>query len=174
VDRRQITIVACALALATLVSGASAPVRPIDKLGWLAGGVWSADASGLGGSVTRIDTRYEWTPNRSFIRFTTDFVSGGSASPHYAGDLFFDPGERSLMIWYMDESNAITSGHMSVDGKLWTISFRGDGDVVGVAGSVDYTVDIVRTGDDSYTWTLFADVDHAKKQVFALTYRRST
>lgn len=155
-----------------LSAGASAPVRPIDSLGWLVGGVWSADASALGGSVTRIDTRYEWTPNRSFIRFTTDFVSGSGVNPHYAGDLFYDPTGQSLMIWYMDETNAITSGHMSVDGKSWTISFQGDGNVVGVAGRVDYTVDILRTSDNSYTWTLIADVDQSKKEVFALTYQR--
>lgn len=155
-----------------LAIGAAEPNRPIDQLEWLVGGVWSADASSLGGDVTRIDTRYEWTPNKSYIRFTTDFVSAKGARPHYAGDLFFDPSLGSLMIWYMDENSAITSGHMRVDGKSWTISFRGAGDAAGVAGPVDYTVDIERMTDDEYRWTLFTDAAGAKKEVFGLTYRR--
>jgi hypothetical protein len=161
------------VALAMLCIGASGSTRPIDQLGWLVGGVWSADASSLGGGLERIDTRYEWTPNGSFIRLTTNFVTKGVATPRYAGDLFYDPSEGTLEVWYMDDSNSITHGPMKADGTKFTLSFSGPGDIVGVSGSVNYDVEILRTSPDSYQWTLFADVSNQQKKVFGLVYRRA-
>jgi hypothetical protein len=158
----------CALVLALLSIGAAEPTKPIDKLGWLVGGVWSADASKLGGGLRRIDTRYEWVPNRSFIRFNTTFVSAGGASPHYAGDFYYDPSQRTLTAWYMDENNVITHGPMTVDGNKWTISVGGSG----APQNAQYIVDIVRTTADTYQWTLFSDVARVRTKVFGLVYRR--
>lgn len=160
------------IAVATLCMGASGSTRPIDQLGWLVGGVWSADASGLGGGLERIDTRYEWTPNGSFIRLTTNFVTKGVATPRYAGDLFYDPSADTLMMWYMDDRNSITRGPIKVDGSKFTLSFSGPGDVVGVSGSVQYVVEILRTTADSYQWTLFSDISNQQKKVFGLLYHR--
>lgn len=171
--RHLLATTALALTVAVFSVGASDPVRPIDQLSWLVGGVWTAQPPASAEGPQRIDVRYEWPPNHSFIRFTTKFVMANGSNAGYAGDLFFDPADQTLKIWYMDEHNAITQGPMSVGGDKWTISFRDSGDIVGVTGTVDYRVDIVRTAPDTYQWTLFANVAQAWKKVFALVYQRS-
>src|SRR6185312_8500754 len=51
----------------------SESAKPIASMAWLVGGVWTADASRLGPGMQRIETRYEWSYNNAFIRFTTHF-----------------------------------------------------------------------------------------------------
>jgi hypothetical protein len=171
--RHLLATTALALTVVLFSLGASEPAKPIDQLSWLVGGVWSAQPPVSADGPQSIETRYEWTPNRGFIRFTTKFVMANGSNAGYAGDLFFDPADKTLRIWYMDEHNTITQGPMSVSGDKWTISFRDSGDIVGVTGPVDYRVDIVRTAPDTYQWTLFANVAQTWKKVFALVYQRS-
>jgi hypothetical protein len=163
-----------ALVLTAVLSiGAAEPLRPIDQLSWLVGGVWSAQPPVSADGPQRIETRYEWTPNGGFIRFTTKFVMANGSNAGYAGDLFFDPADKTLRIWYMDEHNTTTQGPIIVDGDKWTVTFRDSGDFIGVSGPVDYRVDVVRTTPDTYQWTLFANVAQTWKKVFALVYQRS-
>jgi hypothetical protein len=171
--RRLLATTALALIVALFSLGATEPVKPIDQLSWLVGGVWSAQPPVSADGPQRIETRYEWTPNHGFIRFATKFVMTNGANAGYAGDLFFDPADKTLRIWYMDEHNKITQGPVIVDGDKMTVTFRDSGDFVGVAGPVDYRVDVVRTTPDSYQWTLFANVAQTWKKVFALVYQRS-
>ena len=88
----------------------------IADFGWLTGGTWSADASALPGGVKEIQTRYEWTPNHAFIRFTTAFITSADSSGAigYAGDMFYDPKDQQCKIWYVDAKNEITSGTMTL------------------------------------------------------------
>jgi hypothetical protein len=62
-------------ALAQPAQPAAPHSGPVAQPGWLIGGVWVADASGFGGGMRRIETRYHWSDNDSFVRFTTHFVS---------------------------------------------------------------------------------------------------
>lgn len=48
--------------------------KPTAPLEWLVGGVWTADAAKMAAGL-RIETRYTWSDNGAYIRFTTDFVS---------------------------------------------------------------------------------------------------
>ena len=95
-----------------------APVaaRPIDALTWLVGGVWIADASKLGSGMQRIETRYSWSDNGSYIRFTTHFVSDKTTLNNYDGNFFWDPTRHTLAMWYMDASNNITQGPTTFTG----------------------------------------------------------
>ena len=61
------------LAFAQEVKKSTEP-KPISALAWLVGGVWMADASKLGPGMQRIETRYSWSDNKAYVRFTTHFV----------------------------------------------------------------------------------------------------
>ena len=54
--------------------------NPIHSLSWLVGGVWTADATKLGPGMQRIETRYQWSDNNAYLRFTTHFVSDKGAA----------------------------------------------------------------------------------------------
>lgn len=153
---------------------ASTPVRPIDKLGWLVGGVWIADASKLPGGLARIESRYDTAADGAVIRFTTRFLDlNNKVDNSYAGNLFFDPNAKSLAMWYIDSQNQITQGLMAVEGDRWTMSFRAPGDIVGMSQIIDYRCDVLRERTDAYKWTLSAQVGSAWKTVFELEYLRS-
>src|SRR5947208_3243796 len=80
---------------------AKAP-KPISVMAWLIGGTWTADASNLGPGMQRIETRYAWSDNGSFIRFTTHFVSTQGTLNNYDGNFFYDPAGKTLSMWYTD------------------------------------------------------------------------
>ncbi|HEY6375224.1 MAG TPA: hypothetical protein VIX90_06835 [Edaphobacter sp.] len=171
----------CALAL-TVGMGASSPVvaqqtattteaKPIASLGWLVGGVWTADASKLGPGTERIETRYQWSDNGSYVRFTTHFVTDKGAIKTYDGNLFWDPGKKTLAMWYMDAQNAITEGPMTIAGSDWQMTFHGD-DFEGK--QADFRVDIAVKSKDLYHWTLNEKVGDAWKKLIELDYVRKT
>jgi len=126
-------LIAVALVLCTCVSVSRARVvdattetKPISALAWLVGGVWMADASKLGPGMERIETRYKWADNSSYVRFTTHFITTKETVKTYDGNLFWDPTKRSLTMWYMDAKNRITEGPMTLNADLWQMSFRGE------------------------------------------------
>jgi hypothetical protein len=85
-------------------------IKPISALSWLAGGVWTADASKLGPGMQRIETRYEWSDNRAYIRFNTHFVFDKGTAKTYDGQFFWDPAQKSLAMWYMALRTASPKG----------------------------------------------------------------
>src|SRR5258708_5470529 len=91
--------------------------KPIAALGWLVGGVWTADASKLGPGM-RIVTRYEWSDNAAYIRFTTHFVTDKGTLRNYDGNFFWSAEQSSLAMWYMDARNSITQGPMTMSGDI--------------------------------------------------------
>ena len=99
------------------------PTKPITPLAWLIGGTWTADASNLAPGMQRIETRYTWSDNGSYIRFTTHFVSTQGTFKNYDGSFFFDPAGKTLSMWYMDAGGAITQGPVTIQGDLWQMSF---------------------------------------------------
>src|SRR4051794_36816408 len=64
--------------------------KPISQLAWLIGGVWKADASSVGQGKMRIETRYSWSDNGTFIRFTTHFITDSGELKNYDGNLYWD------------------------------------------------------------------------------------
>ena len=79
-------------------------------LGWLVGGVWTADTSKPGSGVQRIETRYQWADNGAYIRFNSHFVTDKETRNTYDGQFFWSPAESTLAMWYMDPANEITKG----------------------------------------------------------------
>ena len=72
-------------------SAVDAKKKAISELSWLVGGVWTADASKMGDGMKRIETRYVWSDNNAFIRFTTHFVSDKGTAKTYDGNFYWEP-----------------------------------------------------------------------------------
>ena len=174
---RQFAMFAAVLSLAVSVAWSqetqktqeSAP--PISALSWLAGGVWTADATKLAPGMQRIETRYHWSDNNAFLRFTTHFVFDKGTSNTYDGNLFWDADRKTLAIWYMDAKSGIVEGPMQWDGNVLRITFRGydfDGKMA------DLKVEVTRKTNDQYHWAVFEKNAEAWKPLWTLEYLRTT
>ena len=144
---------------------------PISALSWLVGGVWTADATKMGPAMQRIETRYRWSDNKAFLRFTTHFVFDKGTANTYDGNLFWDADHHTFAIWYMDAKNGIVEGPMQWDGEVLRLTFRGydfDGKMA------DLKVDVTRKTNDQYHWAVFEKSGEEWKQLGALEYLRGS
>jgi hypothetical protein len=145
------------------------PEKPINVLSWLVGGVWTADTSAMGNGMQRIETRYQWADNNAYIRFTTHFVFDKGTARTYDGNLFWNPEQKSLAMWYMNASNEINEGPMQVEGDRWSMTFRGP-DMEGKVA--DLRVDVTRKSPDFYHWQLKEKQADSWKDIMGLDYKR--
>jgi hypothetical protein len=155
---------------ATAAANPAETVRPISALGWLVGGVWTADASKLGPGMKSIETRYQWADNNAYIRFNTHFVFDKGASHTYDGNFFWNPASKTLAIWYMDAENSVTEGPVQVEGISTKIRFRGQ-DFEGKMA--DMRVVVTRKNNDDYHWALQEMQAGEWKELAALEYLRT-
>jgi hypothetical protein len=144
--------------------------RPVSALAWLPGGVWTADASQMGNGMRRIETRYAWSDNGSYIRFTTHFITDKAELKTYDGNFFWNPSKNTLYMWYMDAMNEITEGPVTMKGDLMETLFRGE-DFEGKAA--DLRVQVTRKNKDLYHWALSEKVKDGWKDLAGLDYARS-
>ena len=150
-----------ALAALTLIGAAaqsSNPDKPVSCLSWLVGGVWTADASKMGPGMQRIETRYRWSDNNSYLRFTTHFVTDKAVLKTYDGNFYWDPAKKELSMRYMDTKNEITQGPMTIDVDRWLMHFHGE--------------DFEGKQADLYRWSLAEKQGESWKQLAALDYAR--
>ena len=124
--------------------------KPISGLSWLVGGVWRADASKMSPGM-RIETRYRWSDNNTYIRFTTHFVFDKGTAKTYDGNFFWNPTHKTLAMWYMDAKNGITEGPVEVIGEVTKLSFHGP-DFEGK--EADLHVFVRRKSNDDYRWSV--------------------
>ncbi|MBV9888142.1 MAG: hypothetical protein JO119_16485 [Acidobacteria bacterium] len=144
--------------------------KPISDLSWLVGGVWTADASKMGDGMKRIETRYVWSDNNAFIRFTTHFVSDKGTAKTYDGNFFWEPEKSQLAMWYMDYANEIIQGPIVISGETTKFSFRAT-DFEGKPA--DMEVELLRKASDKYQWTLEEKSGDSWKQLATLEYVRT-
>ena len=142
---------------------------PISALGWLVGGVWTADATKLGPGLQRIETRYQWSDNKAFLRFTTHFVFDKGTANTYDGQFFWNASGNTLAMWYMSAKGEITEGPVQWDGTVLRIHFRGQ-NFEGKQG--DLKVEVTRKTNDQYHWALFEKTGEEWKEMFGLEYLR--
>jgi hypothetical protein len=144
--------------------------KPIADLSWLVGGVWTADASKMGDGMKRIETRYVWSDNNAFIRFTTHFISDKGTAKTYDGNFFWEPEKSQLAMWYMDYANEIIQGPIAIDGETTKFSFR----AMDLEGKpADMQVELLKKSSDKYQWTLEEKSGEAWKQLATLEYVRT-
>ena len=148
---------------------AEAAAKPISGLEWLVGGVWTADATKLGPGMRRIETRYQWSDNNAFIRFTTHFVSDKGTAKTYDGNFFWNPDQATLAMWYMDHANSITQGPVTLEGDTVKIAFRAE-DFEGKMA--DMQARVIRKTNDKYQWVLEEKQAEVWKQLATLEYLR--
>ena len=144
--------------------------KPIDELAWLVGGVWTADATKMGGGMQRIETRYEWSDNHTFVRFTTHFVTDKTTLHNYDGQFFWDPQQGILKMWYMDAHNGITQGSITVSRDVFEFAFQGTNFE---AKTADLKVLLTRKANDRYVWQLEEKTAEGWKPLAALEYVRT-
>ena len=172
--RKAIAAAATAmLAGAALLAGQASTAkateqRPITPLAWLVGGVWTADASKMAPGL-KIETRYSWSDNGAYIRFTTHFVNEKGTMKNYDGQFYWDAEPAGLRVWYMDARNHITQGPVEVEGDLMQIAFRAE-DFQGKMA--DLRVQLARKTNDHYTWTLEEKQPAGWDQLASLEYLR--
>jgi hypothetical protein len=144
--------------------------KPIAALGWLVGGVWTADASKMGDGMKQIETRYQWADNSAFLRFTMHFVSDKATLKNYDGSFFWNPDQSTLAMWYMDARNSITQGPVTLDGDRMVMTFRS----TNFEGQpADLRVTVTRRNNDGYNWLLEETQPGAQwKRLATLDYRR--
>lgn len=171
---KRATALLSILMMTAVVAWTNEPVqqpetKPIKALAWLVGGVWTADSSGMGRGLQRIETRYQWSDNHAYVRFTTHFVFDKGTARTYDGNLFWNPEQKSLAMWYMNAQNEIVEGPMTIDGDTWTMTFRGaspDGKMA------DLRAEVTRKSPDLYHWLVREKQAGSWKEIMALDYRR--
>jgi hypothetical protein len=147
-----------------------APAKPMGQLAWLVGGVWTADATKLGPTMLRIETRYQWSDNNAYIRFTTHFITAKGTLHTYDGNFFWDPERSSLALWYMDRQNTITQCPVQMDGDVMQMAFRAEN----FEGQpADMRVTVTRKTNDDYNWLLEEQQPGGWKQLGSLEYLRA-
>ena len=143
----------------------------MDPLAWLVVGVWTADASMMGPNMLRIETRYNWSDNNAFIRFTTHFVSKDSTLKNYDGQLYWDSSANSLRMWYMSARGEVTEGTVTAGADNFRFDFRGTNFEGKLA---DLRVTVLRKNNDLYSWQLQEKgSDGNWKEMAKLDYARS-
>jgi hypothetical protein len=145
------------------------PSQPMAPLAWLVGGIWTADASQMGGGMQRIETRYEWSDNRAFLRFHTHFVSDKGTLHNYDGQFFWDPRQQALKMWYMNARNDITEGSIRINDNEFTFLFQGTDFEEKPA---ELRVQLTRKNNDRYLWQLAEKTPHGWNPLASLEYVR--
>jgi hypothetical protein len=172
---KRIAMCAAAMLLAGSLGWSQEPQKqqaapPISALAWLVGGVWTADATKLGPGMQRIETRYQWSDNKAFLRFTTHFVFDKGIANTYDGNFFWNARGNSLAMWYMNTKGEILEGPMQWDGTVLRITFRGENFEGKMA---DLKVEVTRKTNDQYHWAVFEKNGAEWKELFGLEYLRA-
>jgi uncharacterized protein (TIGR02246 family) len=90
----------------------------LRDLEWLIGS-WEAKRDG-----TTVNTKYEWTKNKAFIRCTFSITQDGVT--HTGMQMIVkDPATRELQQWTFEDSGGIGNADITRDGKKWVVTARG-------------------------------------------------
>src|SRR5581483_8873398 len=114
----------------------------VPDLEWLVG-TWEAKKGGAA-----VNARYEWTPNKTFIRSHFSITEGGETQSgmQMIGKM---PSTGGLHMWTFEDSGGIGDSDITRDGKRWVIAARGstaDGRVL-TATNIMTPIDA-----DTFTW----------------------
>ena len=160
--------------MARSATGSAAPEasqNPLDQIGWLVGGKWSADGDkGPDGKPFHVELTCSWGDNKRTILFTTQFRVDGKMVPVYTGLYAWHPGKKKVIFVYTDNEGSLTEGEAAMTGDRLEQEFR----IVDADGTArPFRSTIVRRGPDDYDWNVQHEKDGTWVEMFALKYKRS-
>ena len=143
--------------------------KSMEPLSWLVGGTWTADVP-KAATPLKIETRYAWSDNHAFLRFTTHFVSEKQNAHRYDGQFYWDPEQKQFSLWYMEAEGGIYRGPITVAGDQIIFDFRGEN----FEGKMsDLRVTVTKKSNDLYHWHLMEKSGEAWKDLADLDYART-
>jgi hypothetical protein len=95
----------------------AAAARPIEQLGWLAGGVWTAEEPSDQGPPLVVHLVCHWSGTRNALLFQVTFLSEGRETPQYDGMYVWHPGKGRFVLWQVNRKGEVAEGELTVDGK---------------------------------------------------------
>jgi len=146
-----------------------AEAKPIGVLAWMVGGAWTADTTKMGNGMQRIETRYVWSDNDAYLRFTTHFVFDKGTVKRYDGNMYWDTEKKELAMWYMASDGLVMQGPMRWQGDVLSATFRAPDFENKMA---DMKVEVTRETNALYTWALFEKEGDNWKPLANLEYVR--
>jgi hypothetical protein len=140
----------------------------LSPVAWLVGGTWVSDVKDPSdGSVTHVENRIRWAPNRQAIEFNTNF----NGKPHYNGFYAYNPAAKTVGFYYTSAEGELTIGTATADPDGKTL--HQDFDIMhadGKTGHIRST--LTRDGNDAYWFAVFVQKDGEWTQVFRIRYER--
>jgi hypothetical protein len=141
---------------------------PLDPVAWLVGGTWASDVKDpQDGSVTHVENKIDWAPNRQAIEFLTKF----NGQPHYNGFYAYNPATKTIGFYYTSSNGELTIGTAipDADGK----TLRQEFDITHTDGRVGHILStIVRDGNKAYWFTVFLQKNGEWSPEFKIRYER--
>ncbi len=95
----------------------AATERPLDQLGWLAGGVWTTEEQSDQGPPLVVHLACHWSGTRNALMYQVSFLSQGRETPQYDGMYVWHPGKGKLVLWQVNRKGEVAEGELTVDGK---------------------------------------------------------
>jgi hypothetical protein len=158
---------------AVVIAQSKPPATPtadpdFAPIAWMVGGTWVSQVTDLSNdTVTHVENRVRWSPNRKAIQFLVDF----SGVPHYNGFYAYNPAAKNISFYYTSSEGELTTGTATADPDGKTV--HQEFDLTHTDGSVGHLRStLVRDGDNAYWLTVFMQKNGDWAQVFHIRYER--
>jgi hypothetical protein len=140
----------------------------LSPLAWFVGGTWTSEVrDAKAQTVTHVENRMTWSPNREAIEFQTDF----DGTPHYNGFYAYNAASKAFNFYYTSSDGELTTGTATLDPDGKTI--HQDFEITHNNGKTDHLQStIVREGNDAYWLTVSAQKNGQSTQLFRIRYER--
>ncbi len=160
------------LSLCSAGAAVGQTASPLEQIGWVVGGIWTAVEPGDGKTPgTTVKLTCSWGETRQAILFRASYVTEGKDTPQYDGMYIWHPGKGKIVLWQVSRKGEVAEGEASVkDGGL-----HQEVRVSRPDGGVHFTrSDMVRLGADSFSFRAWFKPNEAAEwvQVLDLVYRR--
>jgi len=96
---------------------ATAPEHLLDQLGWLVGGVWTAEEPSDQGPPLVVHLACNWSGTRNALLFHVTFLSQGHETPQYDGMYVWHPGKQKFVLWQVNRKGEVAEGELTISGK---------------------------------------------------------
>jgi len=171
---RALWMLAVSCSLAAGVAAAQQPpptANPLDQLGWLAGGTWTAEEPASNGPPLTVRLHCRWAPTNKAILFDVNFFSAGRETPQYDGMYVWHPGKGKLVLWQVNRKGEVAEGELTLNGREMDQTVH----VSHPDGTAHFLkAHYTRLGDDSFRFKAFFRVSESDpwQEALELVYTR--